>query len=79
MNSQYHAFLLRMQRSKSAKHWRMTVENAHTGEKVHFASEEDLMRFLWQLVGEGRLLLTSPLTQPENPPIQTQHNFTGRK
>jgi hypothetical protein len=67
MESQYHAFLLRLQRNKTAEHWRMTLENAHTGEKVNFVTEEELMRFLWQIIGEGRLLLATPLSQPKNP------------
>jgi hypothetical protein len=59
--------LLRLQRNKTAEHWRMTLENAHTGEKVNFVTEEELMRFLWQIIGEGRLLLATPLSQPKNP------------
>jgi hypothetical protein len=65
MNAQYHAFLLRLQRHETAEHWRMTLENAHTGEKVHFAIEEELMRYLWHIVGEGRLFLPNPLTQSD--------------
>jgi hypothetical protein len=41
----------------------MTLENAHTGEKVQFATEEELMRFLWRIVGEGHLFLTAPLSE----------------
>jgi hypothetical protein len=63
MNSQYHALLLRLQRNETAEHWRMTVENAHTGEKVYFSTEEELMRFLWLIVGEGRLFLTAPAAE----------------
>jgi hypothetical protein len=65
MNAQYHAFLLRLQRHETAEHWRMTLENAHTGEKVHFATEEELMGYLWHIVGEGRLFLPNPLTQSD--------------
>ena len=73
MNSQYHAFLLRLQRSETADHWRITLENAHTDEKIHFGNEEELMQYLWQIVGEGRLFLTTPLaklpTFPNSEPV----------
>jgi hypothetical protein len=60
MNKNYLAYLLRLQRNPTADHWRVTLENAHTGEVLRFASEQELMAFLWQLIGNGRLQLETP-------------------
>lgn len=57
MNSDYQAYLLRLQRNPTARHWRATLENVHTGVAMHFATEEVLMRYLWHMIGEGRLHL----------------------
>src|SRR5690606_4622623 len=38
MGTEYQAYLLRLQRSQTARHWWVTLENAHTGEVCHFAS-----------------------------------------
>lgn len=59
MNSEYQAYLLRLQRNPTAAHWRATLENVHTGEAMHFATEELLLRYLWQVVGDGCLQLQS--------------------
>ena len=63
MNSHYQAYLLRLQRSQTGTHWRVTLENAHTGEVLHFATEQELMSFLWKMIGDGRLQLETA-TQP---------------
>jgi hypothetical protein len=48
----YQAYLLRLQRSAPQADWRISLENAHTGEKLHFSSEKELLRYLWQLLGK---------------------------
>ena len=73
MNNHYQAYLLRLRRNETAVHWRVTLENAHTGEVLRFASEQELMSFLWQLIGNGRLQLETPNFPP--PPITS--NSTG--
>lgn len=57
MNNHYLAYLLRLQRCNKTDHWRVTLENAHTGEVLRFATEQELMSFLWQMIGNGRLHL----------------------
>ncbi len=49
MSNQYQAYLLRMQRSQHAQHWRVTLENAHTGEVLRFVDEMALMRHLLRM------------------------------
>ena len=50
MRAQYKAFLLRLQRSQGQTHWRATLENAHTGELLRFATEREMLRFLMQVL-----------------------------
>ena len=50
MNSEYQAFLLRLHRSQGQMHWRVTMENAHTGEVLHFATERELLRYLLEVL-----------------------------
>ena len=50
MNSEYQAFLLRLHRSQGQIHWRVTMENAHTGEVLHFATERELLRYLLEVL-----------------------------
>ena len=42
----YRAYLVRFQRSDEHAHWRVTMQNAQTGEVVQFASERQLLSFL---------------------------------
>jgi len=71
MGTEYQAYLLRLQRSQTARHWWVTLENAHTGEVCHFASEDLLLRYLWQLLGHGRLELdATPPATPSNPSLE---------
>ena len=72
MNKYYQAYLVRFRHSQSSDHWRVTLENAHTGEVLRFATEEALMRHLWQLVGNGRLLLETTTIPPPALDSQTQ-------
>lgn len=52
---QYAAFLIRWQDSGPQTRWRATVEHAHTGQKLHFNSKSELLRFLWQALYEGEM------------------------
>ncbi len=50
----YHAFLLRLWREEVQLPWRASLENPHTGEKLHFAKLDRLIAFLQQVDdGEG--------------------------
>ena len=53
MSEDYQAFLLRLQHVSSASRWRASLENAHTGEVFHFASERELIRFLLLTCSSG--------------------------
>ena len=50
MKSQYQAYLLRLHRSQNQTHWRVIMENAHTGELLRFATERELLRHLMKLL-----------------------------
>lgn len=43
---EYQAYLLRFQRGKDQTHWQVTLENAHTGERLLFADEREMFRYL---------------------------------
>lgn len=53
--TQYVAFLIRWQDGGSQTRWRATVENAYTGQKLHFSNKSELLRFLWQLLFAGEM------------------------
>lgn len=46
------AYLVRWQEDGDQTHWRSTVENAYTGEQVHFSDRNELMQFLWHSLFE---------------------------
>ena len=46
MDAEYQAYLLRMHRDSGQSEWRVSLENAHTGECLRFANERDLLRYL---------------------------------
>ena len=50
MKSQYQAYLLRLQRSQGQTHWRVTMENAHTGELLRFATEREMLHYLMKVL-----------------------------
>ncbi|MCA9963881.1 MAG: hypothetical protein KC423_06555 [Anaerolineales bacterium] len=50
MKNEYKAFLLRLQRNQGSDHWRVTIQNAHTGEITRFANEYEMLRFLTHLL-----------------------------
>lgn len=53
--SHYTAFLIRWQDDGPQTRWRSTVENAYTGQKLHFSKKSELLRFLWQSLYEGEI------------------------
>jgi len=48
MDSHYQAYLLRLRRGQGQLHWRATLENAHTGTLLQFATEREMLLFLRQ-------------------------------
>ncbi len=62
MKSQYRAYLLRLQRGQSESHWRVTMEDAHTGELLRFTNERDMLRYLMQVLSTDSLKVDG---QPE--------------
>ncbi len=50
MDNNYQAFLLRLQRYQSTNHWRASLENAHTGEILHFTTEKELLIYLHKIL-----------------------------
>jgi hypothetical protein len=50
MTDDYQAYMIRLQRRKESAGWRVTLENAHTGEILRFRSRLDLMHHLFQLM-----------------------------
>ncbi|MGD8585108.1 MAG: hypothetical protein PVJ75_07150 [Chloroflexota bacterium] len=50
MNDNYLAYMLRLKRSERQPNWRATLENAHSGTVRHFASEEELLLYLMELL-----------------------------
>jgi len=47
------AFLIRWQDNESQTRWQSTVENAYTGEKLHFVNKIALIRFLLKSLFNG--------------------------
>lgn len=52
----YVAFLIRWQDDGPQTRWRATVEHAYTGQKLHFTSKSELLRFLWRSLYEVEIL-----------------------
>jgi len=50
MNIDYQAYLLRLQRNQSTNQWRATMINAHTGDTIQFASEQELLRHMIKML-----------------------------
>jgi len=50
--SNYHAYLLRLWREgQTGESWRASLQSATTGQSLHFASLDDLYRFLQRQTG----------------------------
>lgn len=52
MKDDYQAYLLRLYRRQARSEWRATLENAQTGEKLHFGSYTELFLFLLQIMND---------------------------
>ena len=73
MGDLHQAYLLRLKRSQEQTVWRATLENAYTGELLHFATEHELLRYLFQVLrndpaslgGEKNEAKTSPNQRSE--------------
>ena len=50
MKSQYYAYLLRLERSETQKRWRITLQDAHSGEIRRFVGKRELVSFLFTLL-----------------------------
>ncbi len=50
---QYKAFLIRFQRHDSTHSWRTTLQDAQTKQTLHFASENEAIRYLLTHLGES--------------------------
>ncbi len=48
MSRQYSAFLLRLWRNQASQPWRATLQNAESGEQMHFANLTQLVTYLEQ-------------------------------
>ena len=52
MTGNYKAYLLRLQRGEGQDHWRVTLVDALSGEKQHFATERALLLHLMRILAE---------------------------
>lgn len=52
MNSQYLAYLIRLQRAEGSAEWRATLENVHTRESLTFATERELLAYFLRILSE---------------------------
>ncbi len=50
MDSHYQSYLLRFQRGQTQAHWRATLENVHTRERLHFATEREMLLYLMKVL-----------------------------
>lgn len=55
--TEYKAFLIRLKRRNGRLHWRATLENVHTGEVLHFATERDLLLYMLQTLDHSLTFL----------------------
>ena len=66
MSTEYKAYLLRLRRDERECMWRATLENAHTGELLRFATQNEMLRYLLQ-----------SLTEPTDHPTPPHSQHTG--
>ena len=66
---QYKAFLLRLQRNEGQPQWRATIENAQTGERLRFADQNQMLRYLL-----NDLTDTSPATNKPTSEVDSGEN-----
>lgn len=53
MNSQYLAYLIRLQRAEGSVEWRATLENVHNREILTFGTEQELLAYLLRILSES--------------------------
>ena len=51
-NREYKAFLIRFQRHNSQHQWRTTLQDAQSKEVLHFATENEALRYLLEHLSE---------------------------
>ncbi len=56
----YKAFLIRLQRDDDHPHWRATIENVHTGERLRFADQNQMLRYLLNDLADKPTPIISP-------------------
>ena len=65
MVDNYQAYLLRLKRTQSNGHWRATLQNIQTGETMHFATEEDMVRHLLKTLTDAPINVQSSVSLNE--------------
>lgn len=48
----YQAYMLRFQRGSIETSWRISLENAHTGELIRFRSKKELFRYFGEMFAD---------------------------
>jgi len=72
------AFLIRWQDNDKQTRWQSTVENAYTGEKLHFVDKIALLRFLSTSLFDDNVSRDEDEMSPSNKPDltdETQEHF----
>ena len=66
----YMSYLLRLWQIRSGGElvWRASLECPHTGERVSFASLDDLFGFLWRQIGECHMQMEGRATAGKSNP-----------
>lgn len=60
MHKEYQAYLVRCQRGEGQPNYRVRLENAVTGEIIHFATAHELLSYLTQMLAIGPELKVMP-------------------
>ena len=53
-NENYQSYLLRLQRTSEHSPWRISIQDAHSGEEVRFRSEKELFQYLVEKIQPGK-------------------------
>ena len=64
MSDSYCAYLIRFQRADAEHRFRASIENAHTGEVIHFPNETALLLFLLRMLKLDQVPEINPDAQP---------------
>ncbi len=62
---QYKSFLVRLQRDEGHPLWRATLENAQTGERLRFADQMQMLRYLLNELADSPTIHHTPAEQLE--------------